>query len=270
MIRRFARRPTPTPTQSFRYPGTEAQIAELDKEVLGTEGRQIGRVTDLLRDVSASRGRVLDNDFARTLARRQMAKHRARNNRRPDRPCRGAVRGAPDRPSAQGHRRGHPLACRRREAHLDPRNRRRQRDRRYRARRRGIPPLAGRCRRGARGGDPRFGRAAACRGKLSQAVRRFGRRNLCDHAGRHAAQRQSGAGADHGIRDAGGFDQQHRRHLGCDLRSSGGARGIPVADAARRHGARVRISGASAQRRDPLALRQRHRGARRSRRGHPL
>ncbi len=39
--------------------GTEAEIAKLDKEVLGTEGRQIGRVTDLLRDLSASRGRVL-------------------------------------------------------------------------------------------------------------------------------------------------------------------------------------------------------------------
>ena len=48
--------------------GTEAEIAKLDKEVLGTEGRQIGRVTDLLRDLSASRGRVLAHDFARTLA----------------------------------------------------------------------------------------------------------------------------------------------------------------------------------------------------------
>jgi PAS domain S-box-containing protein len=47
---------------------TEAEIARLDKEVLGTEGRQIGRVTDLLRTLSASRGRVLANDFARTLA----------------------------------------------------------------------------------------------------------------------------------------------------------------------------------------------------------
>jgi PAS domain S-box-containing protein len=46
---------------------TEAAIAKLDRDVLGTEGRQIGRVTDLLRDVSASRGRVLANDFARTL-----------------------------------------------------------------------------------------------------------------------------------------------------------------------------------------------------------
>jgi PAS domain S-box-containing protein len=45
----------------------EAAIAKLDKDVLGTEGRQIGRVTDLLRDASARRGRVLANDFARTL-----------------------------------------------------------------------------------------------------------------------------------------------------------------------------------------------------------
>jgi PAS domain S-box-containing protein len=48
--------------------GTEAEIARLDKEVLGTEGRQVSRVTDLLQDLSASRGRVLANDFARTLA----------------------------------------------------------------------------------------------------------------------------------------------------------------------------------------------------------
>ena len=48
--------------------GTEAEIAKLDKEVLGTEGRLIGRVTELLREVSARRGRVLSRDFARTLA----------------------------------------------------------------------------------------------------------------------------------------------------------------------------------------------------------
>jgi PAS domain S-box-containing protein len=47
--------------------GTEGQIAELDKEVLGTEGQMISRVTDLLRDLSANRGRLLANDFARTL-----------------------------------------------------------------------------------------------------------------------------------------------------------------------------------------------------------
>ena len=47
--------------------GTENQIADLDREVLGAEGRQIGRVTDLLRDVSARRGRELATDFGRTL-----------------------------------------------------------------------------------------------------------------------------------------------------------------------------------------------------------
>ncbi len=46
----------------------EAEIAKLDKDVLGTEGRLIGRVTELLRELSARRGRVLSRDFARTLA----------------------------------------------------------------------------------------------------------------------------------------------------------------------------------------------------------
>jgi PAS domain S-box-containing protein len=48
--------------------GTEGQIAQLDREVLGTEGQMISRVTDLLRDLSDRRGRVLARDFARTLA----------------------------------------------------------------------------------------------------------------------------------------------------------------------------------------------------------
>jgi PAS domain S-box-containing protein len=47
--------------------GTEVQIAQLDKEVLGAEGQMISRVTDLLRDLSTSRGRLLEQDFARTL-----------------------------------------------------------------------------------------------------------------------------------------------------------------------------------------------------------
>ena len=47
--------------------GTEGQIAQLDKEVLGAEGQMISRVTDLLRDLSADRGRLLANDFAKTL-----------------------------------------------------------------------------------------------------------------------------------------------------------------------------------------------------------
>jgi PAS domain S-box-containing protein len=47
---------------------TEAEIASIDREVLGTEGRQIGLVTELLRNISGSRGRVLAHDFAKTLA----------------------------------------------------------------------------------------------------------------------------------------------------------------------------------------------------------
>jgi PAS domain S-box-containing protein len=46
---------------------TERQIADLDRDVLGTEGRLIGRATGLLRELSARRGRVLSRDFARTL-----------------------------------------------------------------------------------------------------------------------------------------------------------------------------------------------------------
>ena len=48
--------------------GTEGEIATLDKDVLGTEGRLIGKVTELLRELSARRGRVLSHDFARTLS----------------------------------------------------------------------------------------------------------------------------------------------------------------------------------------------------------
>ena len=55
------------PTPSSAYRSRARQIADLDREVLGTEGRLIGRVTELLREVSARRGRVLSRDFARTL-----------------------------------------------------------------------------------------------------------------------------------------------------------------------------------------------------------
>ena len=45
----------------------ETQIAQIDKEVLGSEGQMISRVTDLLRGLGERRGRVLAADFARTL-----------------------------------------------------------------------------------------------------------------------------------------------------------------------------------------------------------
>ncbi|WP_291844247.1 PAS domain S-box protein [Bradyrhizobium sp.] len=47
---------------------SERQISDIDKEVLGTEGRLIQRVTELLHEVSVQRGHVLARDFARTLA----------------------------------------------------------------------------------------------------------------------------------------------------------------------------------------------------------
>ncbi|WP_041358002.1 PAS domain S-box protein [Nitrobacter hamburgensis] len=46
----------------------ERQIADLDRDVLGTEGRMIGQVTELLRELSTQREQVLSHDFARTLA----------------------------------------------------------------------------------------------------------------------------------------------------------------------------------------------------------
>jgi PAS domain S-box-containing protein len=46
---------------------TESEIADIDKGVLGAEGRVIGRVTELLRELSARQGRVLSLEFARTL-----------------------------------------------------------------------------------------------------------------------------------------------------------------------------------------------------------
>ncbi|AUC96448.1 MULTISPECIES: PAS domain S-box protein [Bradyrhizobium] len=46
----------------------EGQIADIDREVLGAEGRLIQKVTELLRELSSRRGHVLSRDFARTLA----------------------------------------------------------------------------------------------------------------------------------------------------------------------------------------------------------
>ena len=55
------------PTRLSAYRGAKRQISDIDKEVLGAEGRLIQRVTELLREVSERRGRVLSRDFARTL-----------------------------------------------------------------------------------------------------------------------------------------------------------------------------------------------------------
>ncbi|MGH6681223.1 MAG: PAS domain S-box protein, partial [Bradyrhizobium sp.] len=47
--------------------GTDSEISRLDKDVLRTDGRSIGRVTELLREASARQGRVLSHGLARTL-----------------------------------------------------------------------------------------------------------------------------------------------------------------------------------------------------------
>ena len=248
----------------------ERQISDIDKEVLGTEGRLIQRVTELLREVSARRGHILSRDFARTLTEAKWQ---------------SIVLGTAGvliglfaallvvrrtvRPLANDCELD-PRGGRRRAEHRDPGDRPRQRDRRHRPRRRSVPADAGRRRRGARGRGAGAGRTAAGRGKLSQAVRGLGGRHLRHDAGRCAAQRQSGAGADDGLRHAAGPDRRHRRHRRNHLRSTRSAGGIRAADAARRHGPRVRIPGSRARRHGALALRQRQRRAQRRRRDRSL
>lgn len=49
--------------------GTESEIASLDRDVLGTGGGQIGKLTELLRERSAREGRMLAQDFAGTVTK---------------------------------------------------------------------------------------------------------------------------------------------------------------------------------------------------------
>ena len=180
----------------------ERQISDIDKEVLGAEGRLIQRVTELLREVSARRGHVLSRDFARTLTEAKWQSIVLGTAGVLIGLFAALSGGSAHRASAGIDRNLDPRGGRRRDQRLDPGNRRGQRDRRYRPRRRSIPADAGRCRRRARGGGAGAGRTAARRGKLSQTVRGVGRRNLRHDARRRAAQRQSGAGADDGLRHA--------------------------------------------------------------------
>jgi len=107
----------------------ERQIADIDKEVLGSEGRLIGRVTELLREVSARRSHVLSPRSRENAGQGQMAEHRDWHRRGPDRAVGGVVRGAADGPSAGRDRYVDPRAGRRQEGHLDSRHRCQQRNR---------------------------------------------------------------------------------------------------------------------------------------------
>ena len=48
---------------------TDGEIAGIDKEVLSAEGRLIGRVTELLREISSRQGHLVAAEFAKTLTR---------------------------------------------------------------------------------------------------------------------------------------------------------------------------------------------------------
>ena len=104
----------------------ERQISDIDREVLGAEGRLIQRVTELLRDVSERRGRVLSRDFARTLDRSEVAEHRARHRRCPDRALCLAAGGSPHRASACRDRKLDSHGGPWRKERLDPGDRRGQ------------------------------------------------------------------------------------------------------------------------------------------------
>ena len=87
--------------------------------------------------------------------------------------------------------------------------------------------------------DADAAREAAVRGspssgwprKAIEAVRRVGRRHLCHDAAGRAAECQSGAGSDHGLRHAGAVDRVHRRHDAEHLCACGRACGVSAPDA---------------------------------------
>lgn len=46
----------------------ESELGELDRDVLGEQGRRIGEATDRLRDMTVSRGKELSSEFGRTIS----------------------------------------------------------------------------------------------------------------------------------------------------------------------------------------------------------
>ena len=217
----------------------ELQISDIDKEVLGAEGRLIQRVTELLREVSERRGRVLARDFARTLAEAKWQSIVLGTAgvliglfasllvvRRTVRPLAAiatsirAVAGGEKNASIPATDVDNEIGDIARAAEVFRQT------------------LV----------DADAAREAAVRALAEQRLAEesyrklfevFGRRNLRHDARRRAAQRQPGAGADDGLCHAAGSDQRHRRHRGCGLCPSRGAGGIRAADAARRHDPRV-------------------------------
>ena len=233
---------------------TEAEIVRLDSEVLGNEGRLIARVTDLLRDVSAQRGHTLADGFARTLfeARWQSimtgivcllvglsaAVFVVRRTVRPLAAIAAAIRalaaGSRDTaiPDTELHNEIGDIA---RAAEVF----RQTREEADAAREAAVRALA---------------EQKLAEESYEKLFEMLDRRHLCHDPAGPDPQRQSGAGAHHGLQLAGSPDQRHQQHRGFDLCRSGGARGIRAADGARRHGARLRVPGAATRRRHPLAV----------------
>jgi HAMP domain-containing protein len=245
----------------------ERQISDIDKEVLGAEGRLIQRVTELLREVSERRGRVLSRDFAKTLTE---AKWQSivlgtagvliaifasllvvRRTVRPLAAIANSIRAV-----ARGEKSASIPAT-------DVDNEIGDIARAAEVFRQTLV-------------DADAAREAAVHALAEQRLAEESYRKLFEssvdgiyvttpggslHARRFAAERQPGAGADDGLRHAAGSDQRHRRYRGHDLCRSRGTCGVPAADAARRHGPRVRIPGSHKRRFGAVAFRQRQRRA---------
>ncbi len=250
--------------------GTESQIAQLDRDVLGTEGQMISRVTDLLRDLGDRRGRVLAHDFARTLASDKWqsillglagvliglaaALFVVRQTVRPLKAIATAIRA---------------LAGGEKET--------------------SIPAT------GVRNEIGDIARAAEVfRRSLvdADAAREAAIRALAEQRLAEESYRKLFEGSVDGIyvtTPAGqilnanpalarmmlydlpeGTHSRHQRHFRRRLCRPASPSALSANDAARRHGARIRVSGAAARRIDFMALGQRYSRSRRSRRDHPL
>ena len=200
------------PRRSSRISIRERQISDIDKEVLGAEGRLIQRVTELLREVSERRGRMLSRDFARTLTEAKWqsivlgtagvligmfaALLVVRRTVRPLAAIASSIRAV-----AGGEKSASIPAT-------DVDNEIGDIARAAEVFRQTLV-------------DADTAREAAVRALAEQRLAEesyrklfevLGRRNLRHDARRRAAQRQSGAGADDGLRHAAGSDQRHRRH----------------------------------------------------------
>ena len=248
----------------------ERQISDIDKEVLGTEGRLIQRVTELLREVSDRRGRVLSREFARTLTEAKWQSIVLGTAgvligifasllvvRRTVRPLAAiatsirAVAGGEKSASIPATDVDNEIGDIARAAEVFRQT------------------LV----------DADTAREAAVRALAEQRLAEESYRKLFEASvdgiyvttpggallnANPALARMMGYATPqdliNGIGDIAGHD----------LRPSRGAGGIRAADATRRHGPRVRISGAHAQRCGALALRQRQRRAQRRRRDRPL